>query len=240
MTTIVLKNAYVVVDDYDMSGDSNQLMFNADADSLDATVFNAGGWRSVASGLKSSKLAVNGFWQAGTGTVDGELLPDLGGTDRVVTFGPDAGVGNVAYLGRMGKFSTQLFGKVGDLAPFSLNCAGTDGVGFARGQVAAAGQVVSATGAVGSALNLGAVSATQKLFCSVHVLSAGTSLTLVLQSSPDNTFATPTTQATIGPLTAAGGTWVTPVAGPVTDTWYRLRASAVTGSFTVTAAIAVR
>lgn len=237
----VLTDAFVVVDEHDFTGDSNQLRFDVSVEPLDATVFGSGGWKSFVGGRKTAKLDVDGFLSvAASGSVDQELLPDLGAVDRLVTFSPVAGVGELAYFGRMGKFATNLFGKVAELTPFSLSCSGSDPIGFVRGQVAAAKATAAATGVVGSALDLGAAAATQKLYCAVHVHSAGTTLTLELESSPDNTFAAPTLQATIGPLTAAGGTWLVPVAGPITDTWYRLNASAVTGSFTITAAIAIQ
>src|SRR5690606_8311913 len=107
-----------------------------------------------------------------------------------------------------------------------------------RGQLAKATGSVDSTGPLGSVLNLGQAASGQHVYASLHVFAAGTTITVLVESDDSADFASPTTQATIGPITARGGTWVTS-AGPITDTHYRLNVSAVTGTFTVAAALAV-
>jgi hypothetical protein len=41
---------------------------------------------------------------------------------------------------------------------------------------------------------------------------------------------------TFGPITTVGGTWGTRVAGAITDTWWRLRVTAITGTFQIACA----
>jgi hypothetical protein len=72
------------------------------------------------------------------------------------------------------------------------------------------------------------------------VFSAGTTITVQVQSDDNAGMSSPTTVATIGPITVVGGTWMTPIAGPITDTYYRMNVSAITGTFSVAGAIGIR
>lgn len=241
MATFALTDATCWVGGYDFTGDTNQLTVNISAEELDSTTFGSGGYRSRQAGLRTVSATLNGFWSSATSAApDPQMFPDLGVADRVVTAGPDDAEGSVAYFFQAGKFSADMFGAVGELVPFTLNMSGTNGVGAVRGTVLKAKGDVSATGATGTATELGAVGSGEYLYAVCHVFSAGTTITAVLESDVDNTFASATTQATFGPITTTGGTWATRVAGPITDTWYRLRVTAVTGTFSIAAAAGIQ
>ena len=62
---------------------------------------------------------------------------------------------------------------------------------------------------------------------------------LTIESDDNGSFTSATTRATIGPLTATGGTWVTRVAGAITDDYYRFNVTAITGTFSVGAAFGI-
>lgn len=229
------------IDDYDFTGDLNKVTFDVEVDELETTVFGGGGYRSRVGGLRSVSMSGDGFWQAGTNLVDAELVPDLGTADKVVTISPTGVAGATAYMAQLGKFKTSLFGGVGEVAPFSLECSGTNNVGVVRGQVTKAKGTVSATGALGSGPQIGAVSATQYLYGTLHLFgTAATTITVVLESDDNSGFTTATTRATLGPLTASGGTWATRTAGAITDDYFRYRVTAVTGTWTVAGAIGVQ
>jgi hypothetical protein len=71
---------------------------------------------------------------------------------------------------------------------------------------------------------LGAATATQHLYGVLHVLAvSGTNPTLdvVIQSDDAEGFASGTTRGTFTQKTAVGSQFLTPVAGPVTDTHWR-------------------
>lgn len=242
MAVVALTNAFAYVAGYDFTGDSNDLKLAVEAEQLDATVFGPSGYRSMVGGLKSSALDLAGFWQSATsGSVDTETFPDLGIANRAVTTGADQTETSIVYMGQVGKFSYQPFGKLGELTPFTLAAKGTDPVGVVRGQLAKARGNVSATGVLGSVVNVGAPASGQYVYCTVHVFTAGTTVTLQLQSDTASNFPSPTTQATIGPLTTTGGTWVTRVAGPLAgEAFWRLNVSAITGTFNIAAAVAVQ
>lgn len=239
MATLVLDDATIWVGGYDFTGDANQISLNVTVDQLDVTTFGSK-FRQRIGGLRDVQSQVAGLWSSGTSAApDPHLFPDLGVADRVVTMSPAKAEGSVAYMFRAGKFGTQMFGNIGDAVPFTLDLQGTNREGLIRGQVVKAKANVSTTGATGTAAQLGEVAAGQFLYAAFHVFTAGTTITAVLESAADDEFTSATTRAMFGPITTTGGTWAARVAGPVTDTWYRLRVTAVTGTFQVAAAAGV-
>lgn len=243
MSVVALTNAFCYIDNHDFTGDANEITLGCSANKLDGTNFRSAGWRVPVGGLKDTKLDVKGWWQvaATNDSVDADLFTDLGVTNLAATVAAVETETSPAWMFQLEKGDYSEFGKVGDLAPFAVSAMATNSVGVLRGQLAKALGTVSATGALGSGCQLGAVSSTQKLYATFHITGApGTTITVLVQSATANTFVGATTRATIGPLTAAGGTWLTPVAGPVTDTWWRFNVSAITGTFTVAGALAIQ
>ncbi|MGW3808854.1 hypothetical protein [Micromonospora sp. NPDC005113] len=244
MATIALTDATVWVGGYDFTGDVNQISLNATADQLDVTTFGSDGFRNRIGGLKDVSAQVAGFWSSGTSAApDPHLSPDLGVADRVCTASPGKTEGSVAYLCRVGKFGTQMFGTSGEAVPFSLDMQGTNKEGLIRGQVTKAKGNVTTTGATGTAVNLGAGGAGKFLYLAVHVFTAGTTISVKVESDTTSGFASPAdvASATVGPITTAGGVWMTRVsAAAITDTWFRLNVTAVTGTFSVAAALAIQ
>lgn len=242
MTSFALTDATIWIGGYDFTGDSNELSLEISADELECTVFGGGGYKSRAAGLRNTEMSVGGYWQsATTDAVDPQVFPNLGTVDRVVTLAPTSTETSVAYMFQAVKLGYQMFGDVGSVTPFTLSAQGSNGIGTVRGQVAKAKGTVSATGALGSVVNLGAPTSTQYVYATLHVFSAGTTITVQVQSDTASNFPSATTRATIGPLTTTGGTFMTRVAGPFAgETHWRLNVSAITGTFQVAGAIAVQ
>jgi hypothetical protein len=238
-----MANVYTWFAGYDMTGQTNNTSLTVESDELDDTPYGATA-RSRIAGLESVESSIEGFWNsAESAAVDPEVFNELGGAVQVVTQSPTGAEGGVAYLWQARKFTYTVGTDVGEVLPFKLdarNAKSNGSAGAVRGQVATAKGTVNTTGALGSALELGAVSAGQYLYGSFHVFGSGTTITVVLESDEDDTFASATTRATIGPLTAAGGAWATRTAGAITDTWFRYRVTAVTGTFTVAGAIGIK
>lgn len=222
---------------YDLTGDTNGTDFGVEHSALEDTRFGMRG-RSRIAGLESAQSQVRGYTQYGAAAVDAELNSGLGSTVYPLTHSPDGLESSVAYFYQTKKFSVQLFGELDAVNPFQLVAqsargSGASSAGVVRGRVLKTKANVSATGATGTAYELGAVASGQYLYAAFHVFSAGTTVTAVLESDADSSFASATTQITFGPITTAGGTWGTRVAGPITDTWYRLRVTAITGTFSL-------
>lgn len=241
MAVQAITNAFAYVDSHDFTGDSNAFSLTCEAESKEKTTFRSNGWREYNLGVKTSALSLAGFYQAGTDSVDEYSFDALGVTGRVTTGGVVEAEGEPAGMLQSMAHSYQILGGHGENAPYSLEGGCSDGVGVIRGKLAKETGTVTATGAIGTALNLGAVSASQYLYATIHLLgTAGTTITVVVESDSDNTFATATTQMTLGPYTTVGGRWATRVAGPITDTWWRMRVTAITGTWTVAGAVGIQ
>lgn len=239
MAPVILTACSIWIGGHDFTSDLNKVSVNPEAEALDKTTFGSQGWRENAKGLKGVGASHEGFWaSAESDAVDPEVFGNFG-TDQPETVSPDGLAGSVAYMFQTASLKYSLFGEVGKLVPFTVDSTGSNTVGMKRGQIAKAKGTVSATGALGSAVQLGAASATQFLYATFHVFGTpGTTITVQVQSDNASNFPSPTTVATIGPLTTAGGTWMTRVAGAITDDWFRFNVSAITGTFTVGGAIA--
>ena len=223
---------------YDMTTDLQQLQMPIELDALDSTTYGptrAG--RSRQAGLESTSSSLDGYWDSATNALDPTVFAALTGS-QVITHSFTGVEGTPAYFYQARTFTYQVFGSLGELAPFTLTAqsarqAGTSVPGVVRGPILKGKGTVSATGATGTPAQLGAVPSGQYLYAVLHVFSAGTTLTAVLESDDNSGFTSATTRATFGPLTTTGGIWAARVAGPITDDWYRLRITAITGSFTV-------
>jgi hypothetical protein len=221
---------------YDLTGDTSALELNLSHEPQECTPFGSVAMKRVA-GLRDTETQVEGYWDVADDGVDETLFGQLAGL-QVVTHTVSGTELDTAYTYQAKSYSYQFGGQVGEVAPYTLQAQGARGngtlsVGAIRGRLLKAKGDVSATGALGSGYQLGAVGATQFLYGSFHIFSAGTTITVVLESDDNSDFTSATTRATLGPLTTTGGTWATRVAGAITDDYYRFRVTAITGTFNV-------
>lgn len=241
MAALVLSTVKCWLDKYDLSGDANAAGLVSSAELKVATVFGDTGQRRRA-GLKAIGAHVEGFYNQGAGNVDDALFAAIGVANTPFSVALTGVEGERAYCFRalLGTYTPGA--ALGDLLAFSVTGEGSAGDALVAGSV-----LRSATLAVtgnGTGFQLGAVSATQKLYAALHVFGAsGSSPTLdvLVQSNVDNTFGAPTTRVTFGQKTVAASEWATAVVGPITDTWYRVRAVIGGGSpsFTFAAVVGI-
>ena len=236
---LVWKDCSVWMDGLALTTQANEMSLGLSVEEKEITTFGSGGYKSRIGGLKDTSLGVKGFMDT-SAAIDLDTFTNLGVANRLITTSTDGTAGATAFMFRAGEFEYQHDGGIGDVAPFDLKISATDGLGPVRGKIAAAQGNVSATGQLGSGQNLGAVGSTQYLYASLHIFTAATTITVKVQSDDNSGFSSPTDVATLGPLTAIGGTWMTRVAGPLTDTWWRFNVSAITGTFNVGAALAIQ
>lgn len=240
MGAYTITDAFVYVGGYDFTGDTNQVSIDVNHAVNTANTMGSH-WAKNILGVSSVNFQCAGFWNVTDGEQDNQEWGALASTDRVVTFGPGTSTeSSPAYIFRSLTGQYQFGGTHGAVAPFSVSAVGSNGQGVVRGKLAKARGNVSATGATGTGQQLGAVSATEFLYATLHVFSAGTTITIVVESDDNVNFTSATTRATIGPITTAGGTWATRVAGAITDDYYRFRITAVTGTFNIAGAIGVQ
>jgi predicted secreted protein len=244
MPTFILNSVTTWVGGHDFTCDTNSIALSVEVDEQDNTTFCSRGWRSRIGGLRSVSADLEGFWQAGSDAVDPHTFSTLAVAGLPVTISPTGVEGDVAYMFQGGKFSYEMFGDLGEVAPFSLSMLGTEGrEGLIRGRVAAARQTVDSTGAIGSPVQLGAGAAGKYLYAVLHTFSAGATISVKVESDNAQAFSDPAdvASATIGPVTAVGGTWMTRIdASGIVDDWFRISVTAITGEFSVAAALAIQ
>lgn len=238
MALFVLTDAIVWAHDLDVTGNTNKVTLKTTSDDKEANVFGMAGYKQRVAGFESVELAVAGYADT-TAVPDSSIFAGLGVLDRVITVAPASVAGSVGYLLQGTQFTYEQLGAAGDVSPFSFTAKGSNKLGLARGQLALPKQVVSGTGAF-AGVNLGN-SVGKLLFASLHVFGTpGTTVTVAVEAGTSNSFPVPHLQATIGPITTGGGSFIVPVSLLVTDPWFRFNVTAITGSFVMGGAIGVR
>lgn len=245
MAKFILLNVRAFASGADLTGASNKVELSAEVEDKDSTNYASGGAKEVMGGLASSQITAEGQWEAADPSkVDDASWAQLGGVGpwTVCPASPGAAVGDLAYLTNALRSAYKLGDQVGEIAPWSGTAKSS--WPLVRGQLAhPPGTARTATG-TGTGIQLGAITAGKRLFAAVHVLSvAGTtpSITVRVESAPDNTFAAPTTQLTFSPAAAAGGQILRTAGSAVTDTWYRVAwtISGTSPSFLFAAALGI-
>lgn len=219
MAKQILQDQSVYMGGYDLTGRSNALALDYSADLQDCTVLGDTTHKRLA-GLKTAAVQVAGFMDID----DADLFQfsQLGVTDTPFSFGAQGDAeGSVAYTMMAAEADYKIGAAVGDILPFD---AGAQSSGqLIRGSILlnSKGAPLTATGN-GTGQQLGAVSATQRMYASLHVLGAGTgSVTAKLQSAAASNFAGATDRITFTAATDISAEHKY-VAGAITDTWWRI------------------
>lgn len=238
MATLTLRDATVFGAGYDFSADLNEVGLDFSCTELDDSAFGDT-FRSRIGGMADSDFMMKGWWQsASLNAPDPQITTNFSVANTVMTISPDGTDGSVAYFMRRISLDYSIGDKVDTVLPFSLTGKGSDGYGPQRGKLLKPKTTVSGN-TNGTAVQLGAVSSTAYLYTSIHVFSAGTTCDVIVESDDNSGFTSGTTRSTTT-VTAAGGTWVTRVAGAITDDWWRVRTANVTGSFSIAVAVGIR
>lgn len=244
MSELVVVAAFAYFGDHDFTGDIHTWAMAGSAEPKRKTNFRSGGSNEYRIGLKSTTLSMEGNADLSPTGPDAALFtPYAGRASRVVTMGNDETEGQPCVMsqGLVTSFTPGGGAAVGELGMFTMRGAGTDEAGGVRGRLLKKVGNVSATGAIGTGVQAGAVGASQYLYSTLHLFgTAGTTITVVLESDDNSGFTSATTRGTFGPLTAVGGNWLTRVAGPITDDWWRLRVTAITGTWSVAGAVGIQ
>lgn len=223
LTPTVLFDARIYLETVDLTGFGNKVELASTALDEDKTTFASGGWKERAGGLFDTVAGLEGFFDSGDlSKPDDGFWATLGGNQNALTVVPTSGaVGSLAYLTRAQVKDYKPGANVGKLLSWSANLGGNSPM--VRGQILHPQGTARTTSGNGTGVQLGAVSATQRLWSTLHVFSvSGTtpSITVKVQSSVDNSWASPTDRITFAADTTLDGQ-VGSVLGAVTDTWWR-------------------
>jgi hypothetical protein len=225
MAKYVLLDSTVYLDGKDLSGDSNAITVTAESDEVDVTNFGSSGTREFLAGLKSFSAQLQGFTSHATGAADPTLFTQWGVSDAIFSASAEGDDGDIGFFTKSVEMSLQPWGgAVGEASKFDASFRGR-GQPLVRGTILHPGDTARTSTATGTGRQLGAVSATQKVYATLHVLSvSGTSsptLTVKVQSDDNAGFTSATDRITFTGATAAGAQWATPVSGAITDDYWR-------------------
>lgn len=237
MAILVWTDCTTFLDEFDASGHTNQVTLGASAETRDKTTFGGNGWRENLGGLKSVEFSYAGFGDFDAGMIDAVQSGNLG-TNVVHTITPDGDDSSVAYSFVGVESQYQITANIGDISAVSgtsMNARGTDGA--VRGRLLLPKQTVAGN-VTGTGFQIGDVAANEFLYTAIHVFSAGTTASVIVESDNAADFVGATTHSTTV-VTAAGGTWVARVPGAITNTYWRVRTASVTGSFSMAVAVGI-
>lgn len=196
----------------DLTGQWNRGELESTVAELDVTTFASGGAKEVIGGLETVMFTGSGFWEAGgTGKID-----DLIESDKRLllphTVGPSnsgAAVSATAYVCRALRTRVKYGTTVGEVLPWELSASGSGQL--ARGAFLLASTTTVDSDADGTAVQVGAVPAGNRMIGNLHVLSAaGTTPTLAVTVESDDTAdfdGSETTRLTFTTATDSPSTW---------------------------------
>jgi hypothetical protein len=217
----IIRNQKIWLGGHDLTGVLNSAAVEDSVALKEATTLGDSAVRRLA-GLRDAKLALEGYFSASP--EDEALNANLGLTDVPVTFGAINGTeGNLAYLFAAALADYQPNGTVGEVFAFAATAQSSAGEPLVRGTLMH--NATRTSTANGTARQLGAIAAGQKLYAALHVLTvAGTTpeLDVKVQSDDASGFASPIDRITFSQKTGIASEWATPVAGAITDDWWRV------------------
>ena len=206
---------------YDVQADHSRVQINDSFDELDSTAFGNASKRHIA-GLNVSTLEGEVFLQYAAGAIE-DLLRQFRGTVQVYLITPDtATVGDKCWHGQtLVHHANPVGGAVGEIHKTTWQSSGGNGYPPVRGQIfKAAGSTTSSSNS--AMVQLGAVSATQRVGVAMHVLSVSGStptLDVTVRSDDNSTPTTPTTRITLTQANSVGAQFSS-AAGAITDDWW--------------------
>jgi len=224
MGQIILSNCKLWAGKYDVGGNLNAIAIDDKPDALENTTFGCTA-KSRKKGLPIVTAALAGFWEAPSPDI---YFSNFVLTNVPMTVAPLPTVGGAAYSFLSRNTEYNLGGMVGEMAKFNVK-AESVGQKLIRGYILENGETARIANGDGTALELGAVGAAQYMYGAIHVTSAATAvgdtLDVIIESDTEEAFGdTPETQLEFTQVLGNGeGTyeWLTPVIGPVADTWWR-------------------
>ena len=213
-------NVGIWFDGYDLSGYLRGVGLTVNTEMLDKTTF-ADLTRIMHPGLQVVNTQVEGIWDSsGEGIPEKPIFTNIGVTDKPWSFAPENTEGGVAYTFKAANAEYTPGGSVGDMLTFTAS-AEASGSKLVRGALLFDKSGLAASGN-GTKFQVGAVAAGQTMYAALHVMAAGTgTFDGVLQSDADSSAGGETGRITFTQATGITSEWQT-VAGPITDTWWRL------------------
>jgi len=224
MAKQILSDQRVWLGGYNLSGVVNALAIENSVEARDAATL-LDSTRGMLAGLKVAAASLEGYFDT-SGDIDQALFERVGLADAPFSFGASGAVeGDIAYSMQALQAEYSPGGSLGEVMEFSASAQPAPGDGLVRGTLMHDEAAARTATGNGNGRQLGAIAAGQKLYGALHVTAAsgGTPTLDVIVESDDNAgFTSAVTRMTFAQQTAIGFEWAAPIAGPVTDDWWRL------------------
>jgi hypothetical protein len=242
MAAFVLTNVNVLLDEDDWTSQTVSVRQDAQTRMARSTTMGSGGFEEFKPSLRSFTTGAACQADYATATAIGNKLTHTAlGAQKVLTLLPQGGatVGDPAFVHRGVLSKIQaLTNPIGEVAGFDLTLTGDTASAF--GWVGANLASRTTTGFTGAAVAQTGPTASQRLYCSLHVTAAaGTNLVVTVQSDDNAGFTTPTTRITFATMSAVGSQYLNVAGNLSTETHWRIVATIATGTFTFGAYFAV-
>lgn len=234
-----LTDALILFGSYNLSGDLNKVGVDLSAGEEIDTTFGDTYHSRPGSQLADCTMSAEGYWQSATSAApDPVAVNALGVAGTTVTVADLSTTGATAYLLGVHEGKYTQSDTIGQVRPFTLECSGSSGVGAIRGRLLL--PVTTVTGnSNGTGYQLGTVGASANLYTAIHVLSAGTTADIIIESDDNANFTSATTRSSTT-VTSTGTPSVARVGGAITDDYWRVRTANVTGTFSIAVAVGIK
>lgn len=235
MAVYVNQDVSYLVGSIEVAANAKSATLSTEVTPLDTTALSTTGWTSSIGGLKSGSFDMELMADFVTLGLDDTLYGYFANADVPQSLSIGSADGSLTYFWRGIETSYQAIGgNVGELAMSKVSGKSSTGPIIRGKRIHPTSAARSATGN-GTAYQLGALSASQSLYCALHVLDrTGTaSMTLKIQSDDNSGMTTPTDRITSFTAAAARGYQWGSVAGAVTDDYWRC-VFTITGTGTIT------
>ena len=234
-----LTDALILFSSYNLSGDLNKVGVDLSAGEETDTTFGDTYHSRPGGQLADVTMSAEGFWQsAASAAPDPVAVNALGSAGTTVTVADLSTSGAAAYLLGVHEGTYTQKDEIGAVRPFTLACSGSSGTGPIRGRLLL--PVTTVTGnSNGTGYQLGTVGSSAYMYAAIHVLAAGTTADIIIESDDNANFTSATTRSTTT-VTTTGTPAVGPVAGAITDDYWRVRTANVTGTFSIAVAVGIK
>lgn len=229
MAETILIDGKFYLDGFDLSGDTSIMGVSYGAEAPER--FTMGNDTAIVApgGRKTAAFQHEVLFQVGADQTDEVLFGKVGVNNAILLSAAvgDEGNADATFMKVVTGTWNPIVGEGGDLLKGSIG--GTISAdSLVRVTILHDRETARTATFNGTAFQVGAVPAGQKLFAVLQVLAAsGGSPTLDVTVESDNAggFASPVTQATFTQATARSAQVIVPIVGPITDDWWRIAAT---------------
>lgn len=241
MANLVFKNAKILLEGRDMSGELNTVELAYSSETPEKTTFGDSSRRRLP-GVLDVSASMNGYWDhvGASDSLDKDLFDRIAAASGLVSMSPTGTLGDPGFSFKAQAAEYTPGASHGEVLAFTLTMNG-DGP-LIRGTVMENSAFIA--DADGTGRELGAAAATDTLYSFLHVVAASGStptLDVVVESDDAADFVGATTELTHPQFTAVGADLQTKV-GAITNAFYRLVVTITGGSpsFTIFGVIGIQ